>query len=300
MTTQIDEVELREAARHRGLRLVKSRRRKPGSGDFGLFGLMDADKRPLLGFGPSGLTATASDISAYLRDADVSTWNQSARITPSRPTSSAPSESPLQPDPPPEPPAPSTKRSEHQPRRTARSKPPARRRQRSSRRADAVKTAPRPKVEETPAPKISIRPATLVDARSICDLLAQMNLEVPPEEVKDRLTVSIRSKERALVAERGAVVGCLAWHVLPTLQHGPIGRITLLIVAPDERRRGIGRALAEAAFDEFRRHGCSMVEAMNDIQIRNAHGFFRSLDFSQTSYRFVRCLREDRTMAGED
>ena len=68
-------------AQHHGLKLVKSRRRKPGTGDFGMFGLTDEEGTPLLGIGNDGLTANAGDIEAYLRAGAAKTWQQSAAIT---------------------------------------------------------------------------------------------------------------------------------------------------------------------------------------------------------------------------
>jgi len=68
---------LREMARHRGLKLKTSRRRKPG-GDFGLFGLVDAADEPVLGIGAKGLEASADEVEAYLRDAMRATWKSSA------------------------------------------------------------------------------------------------------------------------------------------------------------------------------------------------------------------------------
>ncbi|ATE64763.1 hypothetical protein [Rhizorhabdus dicambivorans] len=76
-STDIDE--LREAARHRGLKLVKSRKRTPGSDDYGRFGLTDAQGKALFGFGKDGLTATADDIAAYLRGQAATAWGASIR-----------------------------------------------------------------------------------------------------------------------------------------------------------------------------------------------------------------------------
>lgn len=82
MASERDE-ELRESARNRGLRLVKSRRRKAG-GDFGKYGLKDAKGKELFGFGKSGLTASAEEIEDYLRGAMRSDWKEAAKGLPKR------------------------------------------------------------------------------------------------------------------------------------------------------------------------------------------------------------------------
>ncbi|UZK67614.1 hypothetical protein [Sphingomonas sp. M1-B02] len=68
---------LREMATHRGLKLVKSRRRKAG-GDFGLYGLKDSAGAPAFGIEGDALTASAAEIEAHLRDLARATWGKSA------------------------------------------------------------------------------------------------------------------------------------------------------------------------------------------------------------------------------
>lgn len=82
MSEQDDQ--LREMAAHRGLKLVKSRRRKPG-GDFGLYGLKDAEGAPVFGIEGDGLTATTAEIGDYLRGATRDTWGKSAGSVKARP-----------------------------------------------------------------------------------------------------------------------------------------------------------------------------------------------------------------------
>ena len=54
-TARARDAMLREMAKHRGFKLVKSRRRKPG-GDFGRFGLVDAKTgQDCFGIGKHGL-----------------------------------------------------------------------------------------------------------------------------------------------------------------------------------------------------------------------------------------------------
>ncbi len=81
---------LREMAANRGCRLVRSRVRTPGRGDYGRFGLKDAKTgREVLGFGKKGLTATAAEIEAFLRGGTASAWKSSIGRTPPRPKARA-------------------------------------------------------------------------------------------------------------------------------------------------------------------------------------------------------------------
>lgn len=76
---------LRAMAQHRGLTLKASRRRKPG-GDFGRYGLVDAGGKAVVGIGDDGLTATAGEVEAYLRDAAMADWKGSTKGLPKRKT----------------------------------------------------------------------------------------------------------------------------------------------------------------------------------------------------------------------
>jgi mannose-6-phosphate isomerase-like protein (cupin superfamily) len=75
---------LREMATHRGLKLVTSRRRKPG-GDFGRYGLKDSSGAAVFGMENNDLTATAEEIESYLRDSIRATWGKSAGSAKPRP-----------------------------------------------------------------------------------------------------------------------------------------------------------------------------------------------------------------------
>ncbi|MCD2324098.1 cupin domain-containing protein [Sphingomonas sp. IC-56] len=81
MVSEVDE-KLREMAAHRGLKLVRSRRRKPG-GDYGLFGLKDAEGNGVLGVENNGVSATYDEVESYLRNRLHADWAQSAG-TPTR------------------------------------------------------------------------------------------------------------------------------------------------------------------------------------------------------------------------
>lgn len=70
--------ELRELAENRGCKLVSSRTRTPGRGDYGRFGLKDAKTgREIFGFGKKGLTASPDEIAQFLRGNAAATWKSS-------------------------------------------------------------------------------------------------------------------------------------------------------------------------------------------------------------------------------
>ena len=70
---------LREMARIRGFRLVKSRRRKRG-GDRGKFGLTEIESgREVLGFGDKGFEASEKDVESFLREQADDAWQRSAK-----------------------------------------------------------------------------------------------------------------------------------------------------------------------------------------------------------------------------
>jgi ribosomal protein S18 acetylase RimI-like enzyme len=73
-----DDEALRESAANRGCRLVRSRVRTPGRGDYGRFGLEDARTgKRVFGFSKSGLTATAEEIAQFLRGDAAADWKSS-------------------------------------------------------------------------------------------------------------------------------------------------------------------------------------------------------------------------------
>jgi ribosomal protein S18 acetylase RimI-like enzyme len=246
-------------AANRGLKLVKSRLRTPGKGDYGRYGLTDSTGAKLMGFGRSGLTATAEEIEAYLHKGVVADWKTSLRVEGGK-----------------------------SPRRSKRRADPGARAE-AGPKPNAKEIEPEPEPEPEPPPPLAVRPARPADAAAIAGLVAGLGFPATAGEIAARLPGL--KKEPPLVAEQGEVIGILTWHVTPVLHRSePVGRITMMAVAKEERRRGVGRALVDAAVERLRAKGCGLVEVTSNADLSGAHSFYRKLGFERTSYRFAKGL----------
>lgn len=290
--------QLRAMAEHRGMKLVRSRKRTPGVGDFGKYGLTDAAGKALLGIGDDGLTATAQEIEAYLRTNALGSWKISAETTPDAkpikkkkppPDDAAEDDAPVR--------RRTTTASTHRPiQPTSRKSATSPREERPRPSTPVLRIVPKEEPAPTPVPELRIRTAKDADASGVAKLLAQLAGPTPDaREVAANIAALRKAKGRLIVAERDVIVGCCAWTVVPTVQHGPVGRITLLLVDKPHRREGTATAMVDAATAALARTGCREVEAMSDIVVNNAHNFFRSSKFEQKSYRFVRAIDAERS-----
>lgn len=236
---------LGEMAENRGLRLVRSRIRTPGRGDYGKFGLKDAKTgKALLGFGKAGLTASAEEVAAYLRGGGASAWKSSVGKAGPRGPKPAP--------------------------------------------------APKPK----PEPKLVLRDARPRDAEAVAALIVALGFEITAAEVRKRLPVLAKAGQDVLVADRGGVIGVLTASVMQVLHRpAPVGRISMMVVAPELRGRGIGAALVAEAEARLKAAGCSLVEVTSNRKLLRAHAFYERLGYERTSHRFAKRLGEQAPCA---
>jgi hypothetical protein len=94
--SDIDLDRLAEAARNRGLKLVRSRVRTPTKRRFGKVGLTDKSGKAVLGMDAKGPTAKPEEVEDYLRNLNARDWGASLDVAapqrkrtgkkPSRPT----------------------------------------------------------------------------------------------------------------------------------------------------------------------------------------------------------------------
>lgn len=248
---------LAESARNRGLKLVRSRIRTPGKSDYGKVGLMDAAGKPLFGMEGKSVTASPDEVQAYLRKLEVADWGASL--------------------------------DEPAPRHKAAPKPAANDDARSKRLAPPKsKPAPKPK----PPPEPEVRIAKPADASGVLPLLQLLGYSLDERAFSKRLTAMINAGCTPLVATLGErIVGLCGLQVSTMLQReNAVGRITVLVVADDQRGKSIGRMLVEAAEQQFRSAGCELIEVTSNDKHLGAHAFYRRMGFERTSIRFAKQL----------
>jgi N-acetylglutamate synthase-like GNAT family acetyltransferase len=144
----------------------------------------------------------------------------------------------------------------------------------------------RPGVQTT----VAVRPARLDDAPALVSLLAELGYPADAGTLERRLAALVADPAvTVLVAERdGRVVGLASMHVMPLIERAPLGRLSAIVVAADERRAGIGRALVERVESEARARGCERLELTSAERRADAHAFYRDLGFEPASQRFIK------------
>lgn len=135
-----------------------------------------------------------------------------------------------------------------------------------------------------------VREATSRDGAAIAALAGELGFAISADDVAARLPGFRALAELPFVAdEAGRILGCLTWHVMPVLHRpAPVGRITMLIVTIDAQRRGIGKALVEAAEARLRQRGCGLIEVTSNTRLIEAHRFYEHHGYERTSHRFAK------------
>ena len=133
-----------------------------------------------------------------------------------------------------------------------------------------------------------IREAVDADAAAVAALINDLGYRVTAGDISKRLADLKAAGEPSLLAQAdGETIGCVTWHVTPVLHRpGPVGRITLLVVAAPFRGNGIGKRLVEAVETRLEERGCVLAEVTSNLKRAEAHLFYQRLGFERTSYRF--------------
>ena len=132
----------------------------------------------------------------------------------------------------------------------------------------------------------TVRAAGPADAPAVAELLIEFNGEGLPAEALARRMEEVRGLETAFLGEwEGEAAGVLVLRTTPTLSGADDwAEITEMYVRPQFRRRGIGRALMEAALDYGRQRGCREFHLLVDPSNKAGQAFYAELGFQVDSW----------------
>ena len=141
---------------------------------------------------------------------------------------------------------------------------------------------------------LEIRAATTSDAPGLSALLQAAGCPVDARALGERLDALRHEPGTALLAlEWGPPSGLVMLHWYRTLgADQPTAQITTLLVAPEDRRRGLGRLLVKAAAQAARVAGCGGLELLAPPEQPELRHFCRATGFSEAGLRYVRVLRK--------
>lgn len=248
--------ELAEAARNRGLKLVRSRIRTSTKRRFGKMGLTNKAGEPIFGMDSNGPVATPEEVEEFLRNLNAKDWGASldVAVLPRKRRTKGPIQKAAN-DAEPE--------QRHLP--DARSKLPG---------------------------KPKIRDAKPSDAERLAELIRYLGHPIDAKQVKRNLAALKKSGETPLVAtlDKKLVGLCGIARRVVIARAAPLGRISTLVVAQEAQGRGIGRLLVETAEKWMRKQGCELVEVTSNDRRAEAHAFYRHMGYERTSTRFAKTL----------
>jgi ribosomal protein S18 acetylase RimI-like enzyme len=150
-----------------------------------------------------------------------------------------------------------------------------------------------PAVSRTTPQSFVLRPFRLEDAAVVAGWLAAPGLSIPPGQAREDWPARMMSDRRILarVAIRQHRIVAFA-----RLDCGPdrVAEVTL-VVDPDCRRQGLGRAVLDSLVAEARARGLRRLQAMVDPAGAEAMPFFRECGFEEEGLhagriRFVRIV----------
>lgn len=132
------------------------------------------------------------------------------------------------------------------------------------------------------------RPTDVARMVSLLDLLFAIEADFRPDPARQRQGLTLLlddERARVLVAERadGVVGMCTGQLVVSTAEGGPALLVEDVVVDPDHRGRGVGRALLAALADWARGRGVRRLQLLADGNNGPALAFYERLGWLATA-----------------
>jgi GNAT superfamily N-acetyltransferase len=151
----------------------------------------------------------------------------------------------------------------------------------------------------------TIRPAALVDSPRLAELCGVLGYPAEPQEFARRLRrVLSRSEHVVLLAEFGPsrIAGWLHAAAHDYLECNQQCEILGLVVAAEDRGKGIGRHLVAVAEAWARDRGFEQVTVRSNVMRLESHPFYERMGFTRvkTQHVYRKRLQGIRTEEGDD
>jgi ribosomal protein S18 acetylase RimI-like enzyme len=138
------------------------------------------------------------------------------------------------------------------------------------------------------AMKIHVRQAEATDAPELAELITELGYPAESQEIWSRIKKMPKETYETLVAVgENKVIGFIGLLTLPVYEHSqPIGWVLALCVSPRSQRKGVGKALIQAAEAYYQDRGVTDIRLHSGSQREDAHEFYEAMGFSKSGYRF--------------
>ena len=141
--------------------------------------------------------------------------------------------------------------------------------------------------------QVFIRPAERADAAALAELMGELGYVTRTSDMEMRLDAILPDPEyRTFVALSGATVcGMIGTCCIKSHEYNNVGgRILALVVSEKQRGRGVGRALVQAAENDFIARNVRRIALNARLTREEAHLFYESLGYTKNGFRFVKEL----------
>ncbi len=136
----------------------------------------------------------------------------------------------------------------------------------------------------------TIRPAHIEDAGGVVELLGQLGYVRSSASVRRCIRASASDPESIILVAAsadGQLTGCLQVVVTRRLAEGDRGEIASLVVGADQRGRGIGARLVQAAVEHLRALKVADLRVRCNVKRERAHRFYERQGFCRTKTQAV-------------
>jgi GNAT superfamily N-acetyltransferase len=138
--------------------------------------------------------------------------------------------------------------------------------------------------------EIVIRPVNMEDAPELLELSAQLGYPIQMNTLLPRLEKIVADPDAAIfgAAETGGkVVGFVQVFLINTVESEMFAEVMGLVVDKQQRRKGIGKKLMDAAEAWAKEHGSKVVRLRSQTKRIEAHRFYQDIGYQILKSQFT-------------